>query len=228
MTTDDLTLERVPISMLRPHPENPRRGDVEAIAESIRRRGQYRPVVVNRGTHTGRPMEILAGHHITRALESLGRETAWITLVDYTDEQAREVLLFDNRSNELGTFDTEALYALLSQMPDVTVVGYSPDDLSDLRLMVEESTRGQDVVIEDPGPPKPKFDFDPDNWGKADRRIVVLDMAIPQFVWLQEQFAAIGERWDLDNNVDIVLRLASAETGSPVPAPEDSHDPDEE
>lgn len=227
MTTDDLTLERVPISMLRPHPENPRRGDVGAIAESIQRRGQYRPVVVNRGTLTGRPMEILAGHHITRALESLGRDTAWITLVDYNDEQAREVLLFDNRSSEMGSYDTAALYALLAQMPDVTVVGYSPDDLSDLRLMVEEAAK--DIVITDPEPPPaPKFDFNSENWGKADRRIVVLDMAVPQFVWLQEAFASLSTDWDLDNNVDIVLRLVSEQTGSPVPAPEDSHDPDEE
>lgn len=227
MTSDELTLERVPITMLRPHPDNPRQGDVEAIAQSIRQRGQYRPVVVNRGTETGRPMEILAGHHIVKALAQLGRETAWISLVDLSDQDAREVLLFDNRSSELGTYDTAALYALLSQMPDLSRVGYSQDDLSDLRLMVEQAAR-QDVIVDDAPPPVPKFDFNPDNWGKADRRIVVLDMAIPQFVWLQEQLTGLGSQWDLDNNVDIVLRLVSNEVGSPVPAPEDSHDADEE
>jgi hypothetical protein len=224
---NELTLDQVPIGTLHPHPDNPRRGDVAAIAASIARRGQYKPVVVNRGTYTGRPMEILAGHHITRALESLGRDTVWVTLVDYDDEQAREVLVFDNRSSELGTYDTDALYALLNQMPDVTTVGYSPDDLSDLRLMVEQSAAQLDVVITDDAP-APKFDFNADNWGKADRRIVVLDMAIPQFVWLQERFAALGQEWDLDNNVDIVLRIVGIQTGLPVPAPEDIHDADEE
>lgn len=36
---------------------NPRRGDVDAIARSLAVNGQYRPIVVNIGTHTGRPLE---------------------------------------------------------------------------------------------------------------------------------------------------------------------------
>ncbi|MDX3097732.1 hypothetical protein PV417_24845 [Streptomyces sp. ME19-03-3] len=42
------------------HP-NPRTGDVDAIAESLRVNGRYKAIVVNRGTHTGRPNEVLAG-----------------------------------------------------------------------------------------------------------------------------------------------------------------------
>jgi ParB-like nuclease domain len=48
----------VPTADLRPYPGNPRRGDLEAIKDSLERNGQYRPIVVNRRT-----MEVLAGNH---------------------------------------------------------------------------------------------------------------------------------------------------------------------
>ncbi len=38
----------VPISSLRPHPRNPRRGDLDAVKDSLRHHGQYRPIVANR------------------------------------------------------------------------------------------------------------------------------------------------------------------------------------
>lgn len=59
----DLTVTTIPISDLQPYPRNPRRGNIPAIAESLRALGQYRPIVVNAGTHTGRRLEILAGNH---------------------------------------------------------------------------------------------------------------------------------------------------------------------
>ncbi len=52
-----LTHLAVPISSLRPHPRNPRRGDLEAVKDSLRHHGQYRPVVAN--CRTG---EVLAGN----------------------------------------------------------------------------------------------------------------------------------------------------------------------
>lgn len=51
---------------------NPRRGDVAAIAESLTRHGQYRPIVVNAGSLTGRVNEVLAGNHTLLAAKHLG------------------------------------------------------------------------------------------------------------------------------------------------------------
>ncbi len=51
-----LTTEYVPTDRLRPHPDNPRRGDVAAIKQSLEVNGQYRPIVVHRPA-----MEVLAG-----------------------------------------------------------------------------------------------------------------------------------------------------------------------
>src|SRR5438046_2266586 len=43
-----LALAVVKLSGLRPYDRNPRRGDVQAIKESLLENGQYRPIVVNR------------------------------------------------------------------------------------------------------------------------------------------------------------------------------------
>ena len=47
----NLKVETFKISDLSTYHKNPRRGDVDAIAESLKARGQYRPIVVNIGTH---------------------------------------------------------------------------------------------------------------------------------------------------------------------------------
>ena len=53
---------------------NPRRGDVTAIAGSLRTNDQYKPITVNVGTFTGRPNEVLAGNHTLMAFRGLSRK----------------------------------------------------------------------------------------------------------------------------------------------------------
>ena len=45
-----LTRLAIPITQPRPRKGNPRRGDIDTIAESLTRNGQYRPIVVNKPT----------------------------------------------------------------------------------------------------------------------------------------------------------------------------------
>ena len=53
---DTLRALAVPIDSVRPYEHNPRRGDLDAIKESLEANGQYRPVVANRRDGT-----VLAG-----------------------------------------------------------------------------------------------------------------------------------------------------------------------
>lgn len=94
----------VPVSRLRLYARNPRRGDLEALKESLRLNGQYRPIVVNRGTATGREDEVLAGNHTLRAARELGWEAIAATYVDVDDEHARRIVLVDNRTNDLASY----------------------------------------------------------------------------------------------------------------------------
>lgn len=117
--------------------KNPRRGDVNVIASSLLANGQYKPIVVNAGTHTGRPNEVLAGNHTLMAFRDLAErfpdderwETIRVHWVDVDEDRAARIVLVDNRSSELGTMDVAVLHEILSELPDVEGTGYLATDL---------------------------------------------------------------------------------------------------
>lgn len=111
---------------------NPRRGDVREIAKSLTAHGQYRPLVVNVGTRTGRPNEILAGNHTFLAACSLGWETVQATTVDVDDVTATRIVLADNRLADLGSYDDADLVAALASVGDLDGTGYTQTDLDAL------------------------------------------------------------------------------------------------
>lgn len=116
---------------------NPRRGDISVIASSLLANGQYKPIVVNRGTHTGRPNEVLAGNHTLMAFRDLAEhhpdderwEAVSVHWVDVDDDRAARIVLVDNRSSEMGSMDVAVLHEILSELPDVDGTGYSSGDL---------------------------------------------------------------------------------------------------
>lgn len=117
---------------------NPRRGDVRAIAESLKAHGQYRPLVVNVGTATGRPLEILAGNHTYLAACSLGWDSVQATTVDVDDETAHRIVLADNRLADLGAYDDADLVAALEAAGDLAGTGYERGDLDALLAELSE------------------------------------------------------------------------------------------
>lgn len=125
----------VPIEELTTYHRNPRRGNIGAIAESLERLGQYRPIVVNTGTHTGRPNEVLAGNHTLHAARDLGWETVDVVTVDVDEDTAARIVLVDNRSADLATNDDEVLAALLADLPDLAGTGYDQADLDLLQAV---------------------------------------------------------------------------------------------
>src|SRR5215218_9084423 len=101
----------VPIGDLRHHPDNPRRGDLASLKESLAFHGQYRPIVVNRPK-----LEVLAGNHILRAARELRWPEIAATFVEVDDEWAKRILLVDNRTSDLAGYDDPALAALLQEL----------------------------------------------------------------------------------------------------------------
>jgi len=135
----------VPVGELKTFRRNPRRGDVAAIADSLGRWGQYRPIVVNAGSVTGRRNEVLAGNHTLLAARSLGWESIDCSVVDVDEETAAAIVLADNRLADLGEYASEDLFALLSSLDDLTGTGYFADDLVGL-----ERELFPPVVLTDP------------------------------------------------------------------------------
>lgn len=140
-----LVVTTVPVSELREYYRNPRRGDVKAIAESLAKRGQYKPLVVNAGSHTGRVNEVLAGNHTLRAAVSLGWETVEVVTVDVADDEAAQIVAADNRIADLGGYDEADLLAVLETAGDLVGTGYTDIDLGMLQRALAEP-----VALTDP------------------------------------------------------------------------------
>lgn len=124
---------RVPVGGLKHYGKNPRRGDVDAIALSLEHNGQYKPIVVRTGT-----MEVLAGNHTLKAAKKLGWDEIAATFVECDDEQAARIVLVDNRSNDIATYDNAELVSLLQTLPDLAGTGFEPADLDELIHGVEQ------------------------------------------------------------------------------------------
>lgn len=117
-----------PIGKLKAHPENPNRGDVDKIAESLSTFGQYRPIVVNTD------FTILAGHHVWEAAKQVGWTDILVSVVDADEDNSRRILLADNRLAELGEGpDIDLLLAALENVGDFTGTGFDDDYLHALQ-----------------------------------------------------------------------------------------------
>lgn len=113
---------------------NPRSGDVQLIKSSLEVNGQYKPIVVNKGTKTGRPFEILAGNHTFTAAVELEWTHIAVTFVDVDEEGAAKIVLIDNRASDEAGYDETKLLELLEELGegDLLGTGYSEDDLNAL------------------------------------------------------------------------------------------------
>jgi hypothetical protein len=119
---------------------NARRGDIDVIMGSLRAHSQYRPLVGNIGTHTGRPNEVLAGNHTLLAIRKLAEtypmDPRWSEVKvfwgDWNEEQCTKIVLADNRTAEVGGMDFAALKDLLDSLPDREGTGFSDTDYSAL------------------------------------------------------------------------------------------------
>lgn len=169
----------VPVKDLRLFHSNPRIGDVAEIATSLRVNGQYRAIVVNRGTHTGRPMEVLAGNHTLKAARDLGWETINAHLLDVDEDQATRIVLADNRTAELGEIDTDILLEIAQGLDDLEGTGYTDEDIA--ALLPDEPIEllgDEDELPENPDPRSNTGDI----WALGDHRVICGDSTDPAVV----------------------------------------------
>jgi hypothetical protein len=133
-----------PLAKLSEHPGNPRRGDEAAIDASMEAHGFFGAVLVQQSS--GR---IIAGNHRARVARRRGEATVPALILDCDDDQARRILLVDNRSNDRAGYDEGELAALLAELAGsaagLTGTGYDEGELAQLLRRLEEP--------EPPGPP---------------------------------------------------------------------------
>ena len=127
-------VESVAIGSLTSYPVNPRRGDIDAIASSLAAHGQYRPIVVQSSTNF-----VLAGNHTLKAAKKLGWKKIKITRVDVSEEQARKIVLADNRISDLAGYNEPLLKSLLNALPELDGTGFTASEVETLdRLLSGE------------------------------------------------------------------------------------------
>jgi hypothetical protein len=123
------------IDDIQPHPRNPRQGDVGALHESVEANGFYGTVIVQKATGF-----IVAGNHRWLVAKQRGADKIPVTWVDVDDDTALRILLVDNRTNDLASYDTPALAAILEQLLEGTGTlvgtGYDGDALDDLLMTI--------------------------------------------------------------------------------------------
>lgn len=125
--------ELVAIAHLREHPENPNKGDVDTISDSLEENGWYGSIIAQRSTGY-----ILAGNHRYRAAKRKGATEIWVEYADVDDRTALTIMLADNRYAQLARLDTESLASVLTHVQDsvgdLTGTGF---DAESMREMVE-------------------------------------------------------------------------------------------
>lgn len=127
-----------PVATVRPHPRNARAGDTDAIIESIRVNGMYRPLYAQRSTG-----HILAGNHTYAAAMELGADRVPVIWLDVDDTTAAKILLADNRTADLGSYDLGLLVDLLGALDhDLMGTGYGPDDVTALAHLASLDNQG--------------------------------------------------------------------------------------
>lgn len=136
-----------PVDDLNPYDGNPRRGDVEALIESLTAHGQYAPIVVNR-----RGRQILCGNHLFAAARQLGWSHVAVSWVDVDDETAARIVLVDNRTSDLAGYDREALAAILDSLPSLEGTGYDQAAVDELLASVAPRP---ELTDPDDAPPVP-------------------------------------------------------------------------
>lgn len=102
------------IDLLTPLENNPRRGDVDAIAASYQEFGQVKPIVVKDnedGTFT-----VIAGNHQVEAAKRLGWEEIAVVVLEADDTRAIAFALADNRTMELGNTDQSQIIDMIAQI----------------------------------------------------------------------------------------------------------------
>jgi ParB-like chromosome segregation protein Spo0J len=133
--------------------KNARLGNVSRIVSSLRANGQYKPIVVNLGTHTGRPNEVAAGNHVLKAAKQLGWEKIAAHVVDLEEPALIRLVLADNKTSDDSTYDMAALDDLLGELAEYEVEdlegsGYTLEDVDDVALEAAEELERREQEAE--------------------------------------------------------------------------------
>jgi len=154
---------------------NPRRGDVDAVASSLARFGQRKPIVVRASDR-----QIIAGNHTWMAAKQLGWTEIAAVLVDDDTATSQAFALADNRTAELGSYDEALLLELIREVgeADPSLLldsGWSDEAIADLVDRIDPGLPDVPPSDDAPEPPADPFSKLGDVWVLGGCRVVCGD-----------------------------------------------------
>ena len=135
----------VPLRGLKNHPQNARQGNLDLITESLTRWGQYSPIVITDDN------TILAGHHVVKAARRLKWTHIDAVRVSTGSAQAVGILLADNRTADLATYDNALLKQVLEGLDTLEGTGFGQADIDALDALINDPFTPPDEPLEGTG-----------------------------------------------------------------------------
>jgi len=196
---------KVALNELQPYPNNPRKGNVKLIAESLSEYGQYKPITVNRATG-----QILVGNHTYAAAKELGWKEIAVTYIEVDEETAAKIVLIDNRATDLSEYDNNALLELLERLNDLEHTGYGDEEFDDVLAKLEEENtprvidglakNGQDEIAS-------QIETLADRYKAVDTRVFMVELENTLYIWVIEQLGKYRHKTGALSNSDALVKL---------------------
>lgn len=187
----------VDIDSLSPWPDNPRRGDLNALVDSIKTNGFY--TVIGYQASTGR---IVAGNHRWMALKQLGAVQVPAAPLDVNDEEATRIVLGDNRTSDLAFYDDPTLFKLLDALDgDYSGTGY---DKASYELLLQ-GMEADSIVggVRQGQVPGERLDA----YTELDIRSIILPYEGSLYDDIAKALAVIRGIMGVDTNADVIEQL---------------------
>jgi len=142
-----MNIESVKISKLKGWKNNPKKHNIDAIVNSMKRWSVTKPVLAHKET-----MMIIAGHGRVEAMKRLGMTEAPVVFLDMPLEEAKAYALVDNQTTISEGWDDPILAKAMGEIMDkmeeaieLSDYGFDPDALADLGLYMDDFSRGGDI-----------------------------------------------------------------------------------
>jgi ParB family chromosome partitioning protein len=147
---------RLPIELLKPNPNNPRRAfsesQLDELAQSIRDRGIIQPIIVRPSGHDS--YEIVAGERRWRAAQRAGLHDVPVVVVEVSDGDALQLAIIENiQRADLNPIEEASAYQRLadqfgySQEEVAKTVGKSRPHIANTLRLLKLNKAVQELVI---------------------------------------------------------------------------------
>lgn len=183
------------------HPHNPRRGDVRAITRSIRANGWFGAVVVQESTGY-----VLVGNHRVQAAVAAELDSIPVMFLNVDDEQAKRILLADNRASDMGTYDYEVLGELLDKLLDEDLPGSLWTDSEraafTLRHLDREREQGYGNVGDAPTPGERRAGYE-----ASGVRTIILSLPQDEYLRVKDRLRELQEASGAETTGEVLMSL---------------------